>query len=116
MAIRTLRRGAAIAGLAAALSLAAVTNSSAAHWGHWGPGAAIGAGIAGFALGAAAASTAAPYYGYDSGYYGGYYDYDPSAVVVAPGPYYDVDPYYAAPAWSGPWRRPGNCRHDIRGC
>jgi hypothetical protein len=123
MIAKTLKDGAAIAGLAAALSLTAVTAGNAAHWGggHWGPGAAIGAGVAGFALGAAAASTA--YYGYSgySGYggYGGYYDYDPGTVVVVPGPvYYDyegVAPYDGGPVWySG--RRPGNCRFDIRAC
>jgi hypothetical protein len=117
MIAKTLKDGAAIAGLAAALSLTAVTAGNAAHWGggHWGPGAAIGAGVAGFALGAAAASTA--YYGYSG--YGGYYDYDPGTVVVVPGPvYYDyegVAPYDGGPVWySG--RRPGNCRFDIRAC
>jgi hypothetical protein len=114
MAIKTFKRGVAIAGLAGALSLAAVTGSQA-RWGggHWGPGAAIGAGVAGLALGAAAAANAAPYYGYD-----GYYDYAPGPVVVGPG-YYDAAPSYYAPApdyWSSPYRRPGNCRFDIRGC
>src|ERR1700726_3848168 len=120
MIAKTLKDGAVIAGLAAALSLTAVTAGNAAHWGggHWGPGPAIAAGVAGFALGAAAASTS--YYGYGGyggygGYsgYGGYYDYDPGTVVVVPGPvYYDYDavaPYDGGPVWySG--RRPGNCR------
>lgn len=108
MNFKTLRHGAAIAGLAAALSVAGVTAGSAApHWhGGWGPGPAIGAGIAGFALGAAAASSA-PYYGYD-----GYYDYVPGPVVVDPGPgYYD---YYDAPGY--PYRRQGQCHFSIRGC
>jgi hypothetical protein len=93
MNFRILRQSAAIAGLAAALSVAGVTASSAAPhggWGHgggWGPGAAIGAGAAGFALGAAAASSA-PYYGYDGYGYDGYYDYAPGPVVVDPGPTY----------------------------
>jgi hypothetical protein len=120
MTAKTLKNGAAIASLAAALSLTAVTAGNAAHWrgGHLGPGPAIAAGVAGFALGAAAAST--PYYGYGGyGGYGGYYDYDPGTVVVVPGPvYYDYDavaPYDGGPAWySG--RRPGNCRFDIRAC
>jgi hypothetical protein len=116
MTNRTFKHCAAATALAAALSLTAVTAGNAAHWGggHWGPGPAIAAGVAGFALGAAAASTAAPYYGY-----GGYYDYDPGTVVVVPGPvYYDYDavaPYDGGPVWySG--RRPGNCRFDIRAC
>ena len=120
MITTTFKHGAIALGLAGALSLAAVTPSSA-QWrgGHWGwGGAAIGAGIAGFALGAAVASTAAPYYaapyGYD-GYYGyapGYYGYAPGVVAVAPGPvYYD---YYAYDPYWG--RRPGRCRLGIRGC
>ncbi len=86
--LKTFRRAAVMAGLAGALSLAAVTSSSAAHWGGWGPGPAIGAGVAGLVLGAAAAAAASPYYGY--------YDYD-AGPVVAPGPYYDAPPYYATP-------------------
>jgi hypothetical protein len=107
MKIGTLKHSAVIAGLAGALSLAAVTSSSAAwHGGHgWGPGAAIG--VAGFALGAAAAN--APYYGYEPSYGDGYYDYAPGPVVVDPGPtYYDYS--------GGPVRRPGTCRESIRGC
>lgn len=107
MRIGTLKQAAVIAGLAGALSLAAVTSSSAAWRGHWGPGAAIGAGTAGFALGAGAAANA-PYYGYGP-YYGGYYDYAPGPVVVDPGPtYYDYD--------GGPYRRPGTCHYSISGC
>jgi hypothetical protein len=107
MNIGTLKQGAMIVGLASALSLAAVTSGSAEWRGHWGPGAAIGAGVAGFALGAAAAN--APYYGYGPYYGDGYYDYAPGPVVVDPGPtYYDYS--------GGPWRRPGNCRDTIRGC
>lgn len=115
MNFRILQRSAAIAGLAAALSVAAVTASSAApHWhgGGWGPGAAIGAGVAGFALGAAAGAASAPYYGYDGYGYDGYYDYAPGPVIVDPGPeYYD---YYDAPGY--PLRRPGQCHFSIRGC
>jgi len=109
MKIGTLKQTAVIAGLAGALSLAAVTSSSAAWHGHgnWGPGAAIGAGVAGFALGAAAAG--APYNGYGPYYGDGYYDYAPGPVVVDPGPtYYDYG--------GGPYRRPGTCRDTIRGC
>ena len=68
----------------------------------------IGAGVAGFALGAAAAANA-PYYGYGPYYGDGYYDYAPGPVVVDPGPtYYGYN--------GGPVRRPGNCRDSIRGC
>ena len=109
--LKTFRRAAVMAGLAGALSLAAVTSSSAAHWGGWGPGPAIGAGVAGLVLGAAAAAAASPYYGY--------YDYD-AGPVVAPGPYYDAPPYYAAPVYGTPvygtWRRRGDCHFSIRGC
>jgi hypothetical protein len=107
MNLKTLRQSAVIAGLAATLSVATATASSAAHWhgGGRGSGPAIGAGVAGFALGAAAASSAP--YGYD-----GYYDYAPGPVVVDPGPgYYG---YYDTPGY--PYRRPGNCRFSIRGC
>jgi hypothetical protein len=89
-----LKHGGATLALAAALSLGTVTAGSAAP--RWGAGAAIGAGVAGFALGAAAATAASPYYyGYD-GYYGpydGYYDY-------APGPVVAPQTYYGAPYWS----------------
>lgn len=86
MATKNIKMHSVAAALAAALSLAAVTPS-AARWDH--PAAAIGAGAAGFAAGAAAATVAPPYYGDD-----GYYDYAP-APVVAPGPYYDYDgPYW----------------------
>jgi hypothetical protein len=109
-----IKRGALAAGLAATFSMAAVTSGSAAPRWHGG-GVAIGAGIAGFALGAAAA---APYYGYApygyGGYpygYGGYYDYAPDAVAVAPGP------YYAAPYDYGyRWRRQRECHFGISGC
>ena len=114
---RNFKQYAIAAGLAGALSLVAATPSSA-RWGggHWGgPGVAIGAGVAGLALGAAAASSAAPYYyggygGYDGYGYNGYYDYAPAPVVVAPGPaYYDsYDPYAG--------RRRGTCRFDVRAC
>jgi hypothetical protein len=96
--------------------LAAVTSGSAAP--RWHGGAPFGAGIAGFALGAAVAGAAAvPYYGYAPygygyGYGGGYYDYAPDAVV-APGP------YYAAPYGYGygyGWRRHRECRFGISGC
>lgn len=116
--MKALKHSVAIAGLAAALSLTNVTTSSAAHWGgHWG-GPAVGAGVAGFALGVGAAAAAAPYYGY-----GGYYDYDPGAVVIVPAPgyypgagyYYDAAPFDGGPDYYG-WRRRGECRFSIRGC
>jgi hypothetical protein len=112
MATTILRQCAAATAVAAALSLATVTTGSAAP--HWGPGAAIGAGIAGFALGAAAASAASPYYGYYGYAPGAYYDYAPGPVVVAPGPYYDVAPPFGPYDYG--WRRPGQCRFSIRGC
>jgi hypothetical protein len=109
MKIGALKHGAVIAALVGAVSLAAVTTSSAAWHGRgWGPGAAIGAGVAGLALGAAAAANG-PYYGYGPYYGSGYYDYAPGPVVVDPGPTYYG--YYA-----DPWRRPGNCRHSVNGC
>jgi hypothetical protein len=90
MANRTLMRCATGATLAAALSLVVVTTSSADP----------------------RSDAAAPYYNsYGSGGYGvGYYDYDPDAIVVTPGPgYYDAASFYA-------WPRPGLCRFSIRGC
>ena len=117
MTFRTLKYGAAIAGLAGALSVAGATASFAGpHWGGhgWGPGAAIGAGAAGFALGAAAASNA-QYYGYGpySGY-DGYYDYAPAPVVVDPGPGYGYGYGYG---YENQWRRQRTCgRGDISGC
>jgi hypothetical protein len=117
--MKALKHSVAIAGLAAALSLTNVTTSSAGHWGgHWG-GAAIGAGVAGFALGAAAAAAASPYYGYGGyGGYGGYYDYDPGAVVIVPAPgyYYGAAPYDGGQDYYYGWRRPGECRFSIRAC
>jgi hypothetical protein len=118
MTFKTLKYSAAVAGLAGALSLAGVTASSAGpHWGgygHWGPGAAIGAGVAGLALGAAAAAANAQYYGYGPyGYGGGYYDYAPGAVVVDPGPAY----YGYGYGYDNPWRGRRSCdRRDISGC
>ena len=107
MANRTLMRCATGAALAAALSLVAVTTSSADP--RWDTAAAVGAGLA---VGAAAATAAAPYANSDgsgySGYGAGYYDYDPDAVVVTPGPgYYDAAPSYV---------RRGECHFSIRGC
>ena len=77
MITRTFKHIAVAVGLAGAVSLAAVTPSSARWHGHWGPGAAIGAGIAGLALGAAAAAAAA------APYYDAPYGNAPGAVVVA---------------------------------
>jgi hypothetical protein len=112
MANTTLTRCTAVAGLAAALSLVAVTTGSADP--QWGRAAVVGAGV-GLAVGAAAATAAAsPYYnsyGGQNGYGAGYYDYDPDAVIVAPAGYYDSA---VAPDWS--YARPGICRLSIRGC
>jgi hypothetical protein len=105
MQIRNFGHAAAIAGLTAALSLVAVSNSSAAP--RWGAGAAIGAGVAGFALGAAAAGATAPYYGYG---YDGYYDYAPGPYYGYEAPAYDPDPAYY------PWRGRRDCRFSIGGC
>jgi hypothetical protein len=120
MANKTLARYAAASAVAAALSLATATAGFAApHWHagaaggpHWGAGAAIGAGVAGFALGAAAAGVASPYYGYYDYAPGDYYAADPS--VVAPDPYYDEAPPFGI--YGSGWRRPGQCRFTIRGC
>ncbi len=118
MTFKTLKYGAAVAGLAGALSLAGVTASSAGpHWGghgHWGPGVAIGAGVAGLALGAAAAANS-QYYGYGPyGGYDGYYDYAPSPVIVDPGPGYGYGYGYG---YENPWRGRRSCgRGDISGC
>jgi hypothetical protein len=104
MANSTLTRCTAVAGLAAVLSLAAVTTGTADP--RWGAAAAVGAGV-GLAVGAAAATAAAsPYY---NSYGAGYYNYDPDAVAVAPAPgYYDSAAPYAL--------RPGECHFSIRGC
>lgn len=76
MARKTLRRGSAVAAIAAALLLTSTAGSSARWHGPWGA-AALGAGVAGAALGAAAVSNAA----YSGSYYdyGGVYDYVPDA-------------------------------------
>jgi hypothetical protein len=107
MANRTLMRCATAAALAAALSLVAVTTSSADP--RWGTAAAVGTGAA-IAVGAVAAAAASPYY---NSYGAGYYDYDPDAVVAMPAPgYSDV----TEPGWSYAVPRPGVCRFSIRGC
>jgi hypothetical protein len=107
MANSTLTRCTAAAGLAAVLSLAAVTPGTADP--RWGRAAAVGAGI-GLAVGAAAATAAAsPYYNSYGGYGAGYSNYDPDAVAVTPAPgYYDSAAPYAF--------RPGECHFSIRGC
>ncbi len=112
MTFKTLKYGAAIAGLAGALSLAGVTASSAGpRWGghgHWGTGAAIGAGVAGFAIGAATVAAANGQYGYGPyGGYSGYYDYAPGSVVVGPGYGYGYGYDYGRRTCSG---------GDISGC
>jgi hypothetical protein len=97
MANRTLTLRAATIGLIAALSLAAVTTGDAEP--RWGAGAAIGAGLAGVAVGAAIA--ASPNYGY--------YDYAPGAALPM------ADSYDAfGQAYS--WRHPGDCRFSIYNC
>jgi hypothetical protein len=100
MANTTLTRCTAAAGLAAVLSLTAVTTGTADP--RWGRAAGVG-----LAVGAAAATAAAsPYY---NSYGAGYYNYDPDAVAVTPAPgYYDSATPYAF--------RPGECHFSIRGC
>jgi hypothetical protein len=109
MANRTLTRCTVAAGLAAVLSLAAVTNGTADP--RWGRAGAVGAGV-GLAVGAAVATAAAsPYYNSYGGYngYSAGYGYDPDAVVATPAPgYYDSAATYAF--------RPGECHFSIRGC
>ena len=97
MANRTLTLRAATIGLTTAFSLAAVTAGVAEP--RWGAGAAIGAGLAGVAVGAAIA--ASPNYGY--------YDYAPGAMAPM------ADSYDAfGQAYS--WRHPGDCRFSIYNC
>jgi hypothetical protein len=97
MANKTLTLRAATIGLTTALSLAAVTTGDAGP--RWGAGAAIGAGLAGVAVGTAIA--ASPNYGY--------YDYAPGAVAPM------ADSYDAfGQAYS--WRHPGDCRFSIYNC
>jgi len=69
----------AVVGLAAAATLGGATlGASQADARGWGPGAAIGAGILGVAVGASLAHPAPAYYGPAPAYYGpgpGYYGY-----------------------------------------
>jgi hypothetical protein len=99
MANRTLTLRAATIGLTTALSLAAVTTGDAEP--RWGTGAAIGAGLAGVAVGAAIA--ASPNYGY------GYYDYAPGAVVPMADSYDGFGQVYTG-------RYPSDCRFSIHNC
>jgi hypothetical protein len=95
MTKQTLKRCAAATAVAVVLSVPTASFADP----YWGAGPAIGAGIAGFALGTAAAAAASPYYG-DYGYAPGpvvvapgpYYGYAPGPAVVAPSPYYDYAP------------------------
>jgi hypothetical protein len=69
-----------VLGLATVATLGATTlaaSSADAHPRGWGPGAAVGAGILGLAIGA---SLARPAYGPPPGYYAGagYYNYGPA--------------------------------------
>jgi hypothetical protein len=99
MANKTLTLRVATIGLATALSLATVTTGIAEP--RWGAGAAIGAGLAGVAVGAAIA--ASPNYGY------GYYDYAPGAAAPM------ADSYDAA-GQAYPWPYPTDCRFSIYNC
>ena len=99
MANRTLTLRAATIGLTAALSLAAATTGDAEP--RWGAGAAIGAGLAGVAVGAAIATS--PNYGY------GYYNYAPGAGTPM------ADSYDAA-GQAYPWPYPSDCRFSIYNC
>ena len=73
---QTLKRTALGAAVLATLGTATLAASSADARPGWGPGAAVGAGILGFAIGA---SLAHPAYGPPPGYYAGpaYYTYGP---------------------------------------
>jgi len=90
----------ALASLTAAGALAASVPASARDWDdhHWrhhdNSGAAVAAGIAGLAIGAALASS-------NDHYYGGSYYYDRPAY------YYDAPPpaYYAGPTYYGYYHR-----------
>lgn len=71
---QTLKKTALGAAALATLGTATMVSTTAQARPHWGAGAAIGAGVLGFALGA---SLAHPAYGYPPGYYAGpsYYTY-----------------------------------------
>jgi hypothetical protein len=75
------------------ISLATISPASAwyrggyGYYGGWGPGAAIGAGIAGAIVGGAIVAGSRPYY---NGYYGGY----PAYGYYAPNYYYNPGYYY----------------------
>jgi hypothetical protein len=121
MACRTLTHFAAAAGLAAVLSLAAVTPSSARWAGrHYvGSGVAIGAGAAALAFGAAAAAAAASSAYGDSGGNDsseGYYDHQSGVVLVGPGPVYGHSSYGVGPNETYGWQHPGECGLTIHGC
>ena len=82
----------ALAGLTAAGALAASVPASARDWNHRSyhhnnSGAAVAAGIAGLAIGAALASGS-------DGYYGGGYYYGRPAYYYSPPPSYYVGPTY----------------------
>lgn len=101
-------------GLAGALALAVATPSEARSGRN---AAAIGAGVAGFAIGAAAGAAAANnrYYGPAYGYYGEPAYVDSYAYAPAPTYYYGGDPSgYYAPTYVAPryryWR--GSTRED----
>jgi hypothetical protein len=83
----------AVLGMVSAVAIAAATPSEA----RCGRNAAIAAGVAGFAVGAAAGAAVAsgPYYG-SYGYYGGpaYYD---GGYAYSSGPAYGYDSYAYAP-------------------
>jgi hypothetical protein len=99
MANKTLTLRAATIGLTTALSLAAVSTGGAEP--RWGARAAIGAGLAGVAVGAAVA--ASPNYGY------GYYDYAPGAVTPMADSYDSFGQAY-------PTGYPSDCRFSIHNC
>ncbi len=100
-------------GLAGALALAVATPSEARSGRN---AAAIGAGIAGLAVGTAIGAAAASnryYYGEPYSYaYGPAYTYD--SYAYAPGPTYYATPGYAAPVYVAPgvtrynWRDPSS--------
>jgi hypothetical protein len=117
-------------GLAGALALAVATPSEARSGRN---AAAIGAGIAGLAVGTAIGAAAASnryYYGEPYGYYRGGYAYEPAytyGYAYAPGPTYyggvtqydpnDPSSYYAPRASYGPYFNSGwqNRERQLRG-
>jgi hypothetical protein len=100
-----MKKAALILTTVAALGATAVTAPAEARRG-WGPGAAIGFGLAAGALAAGAYGAYGPYYGYGYGPGYGYYRpryYRPAYYGYGPGPY----AYYGGPRYYRPYRHYG---------